>query len=66
MRYANLKIQVIVIAGTTGLGKSRLVQSVQSTARSTGYFAMAKFDPAKKAPFDPILRLMSSFFRQIW
>ncbi|CAG5186507.1 uncharacterized protein ALTATR162_LOCUS11602 [Alternaria atra] len=56
---------VIAIAGTTGLGKSRLVQSVQSTARSTGYFAMAKFDPAKKAPFDPILRLMSSFFRQI-
>lgn len=31
-----------------------------------GYFAMAKFDPAKKAPFDPILRLMSSLFRQIF
>jgi len=60
------RCEVIAIAGATGLGKSRLVQSVQSTARSTGYFAMAKFDPAKKAPFDPILRLMSSFFRQIW
>ncbi|KAI4640040.1 hypothetical protein J4E93_008840 [Alternaria ventricosa] len=59
------RCEVIAIAGATGLGKSRLVQSVQSTARSTGYFAMAKFDPAKKAPFDPILRLMSSFFRQI-
>lgn len=27
---------------------------------------MAKFDPDKRAPFDPILRLMSSFFRQIF
>jgi predicted ATPase len=63
---ADFDMQVIAIAGATGLGKSRLVQSVQSTARSTGYFALAKFDPAKKAPFDPILRLMSSFFRQIW
>ena len=27
---------------------------------------MARFDPQKKAPFDPILRLMSSFFRQIF
>ncbi|EMD66665.1 hypothetical protein COCSADRAFT_84482 [Bipolaris sorokiniana ND90Pr] len=56
----------ITIGGATGLGKSRLVQSIQSTARSTGYFAMAKFDPDKRAPFDPILRLMSSFFRQIF
>jgi len=27
---------------------------------------MAKFDPAKKAPFDPILKLMSLSFRQIF
>jgi hypothetical protein len=27
---------------------------------------MAKFDAAKKAPFDPILKLMSSFFRMIF
>ncbi|KAF1848518.1 uncharacterized protein K460DRAFT_403798 [Cucurbitaria berberidis CBS 394.84] len=61
-----VRCEVVAIAGATGLGKSRLVQSVQSTARSTGYFAMAKFDPAKKAPFDPILKLMSSLFRQIF
>lgn len=60
------RCELIAIGGATGLGKSRLVQSVQSAARSTGYFAMAKFDPAKKAPFDPILKLMSSLFRQIF
>jgi hypothetical protein len=36
------------------------------TARSSGYFATAKFDPDRKAPFDPILKLMSSLFRQIF
>lgn len=60
------KCEIVAIGGATGLGKSRLVQSVQSTARSTGYFATAKFDPAKKVPFDPILKLMSSLFRQIF
>ncbi|RMZ73719.1 serine threonine kinase [Pyrenophora seminiperda CCB06] len=60
------RCEVIAIGGATGLGKSRLVQSIQSTARSSGYFAMAKFDPAKKAPFDPILKLMSLSFRQIF
>lgn len=47
-------------------GKTKLVQSVQTTARSKGYFTSAKFDPAKKAPFEPILKLMSSLFRQIF
>jgi len=61
-----VRCEVIAIGGATGLGKSRLVQSVQSTARSAGYFAMAQFDPARKAPFDPILKLMSSLFRQIF
>ncbi|KAF1834834.1 putative histidine kinase HHK1p [Decorospora gaudefroyi] len=60
------RCEVIAIGGATGLGKSRLVHSIQSTARSTGYTAMAKFDPAKKVPFEPILKLMSSFFRQIF
>jgi serine/threonine protein kinase len=60
------RCEVVAICGATGLGKSRLVQSVQSTARSAGYFATAKFDPERKAPFDPILKLMSSCFRQIF
>jgi serine/threonine protein kinase/GAF domain-containing protein len=60
------RCEVIAIAGATGLGKSRLVQGVHSTARSNGYFASAKFDKARKVPFDPILKLMSSLFRQIF
>jgi hypothetical protein len=60
------RCEVVAICGATGLGKSRLVQSVQSTARSAGYFATAKFDPDRNAPFDPILKLMSSLFRQIF
>jgi hypothetical protein len=34
--------------------------------QASGYLATAKFDPAKKAPFDPLLKLMSSLFRQIF
>lgn len=60
------RCEVVAIGGATGLGKSRLIQSVQSTARSSGYFATAKFDSERKAPFDPILKLMSSLFRQIF
>jgi predicted ATPase len=50
----------------TGSGKSCLVQSVQVAARNQGYFASAKFDQARKSPFEPVLRLMSSLFRQIF
>lgn len=60
------KCDVIAISAPAGLGKSRLVQSIQTTARSHGYFASAKFDATKKAPFEPILKLMSSLFRQIF
>lgn len=60
------RTELVAIEGSTGLGKSRLIRSVQSTARSSGYFAAAKFDPSKKAPFEPILKLMSSLFRQIF
>ena len=60
------RCEVIAVGGATGLGKSRLVLSVQSVARSHGYFASAKFDRTKKAPFDPILKVMSSMFRQVF
>ncbi|KAF2687868.1 hypothetical protein K458DRAFT_360637 [Lentithecium fluviatile CBS 122367] len=60
------RCEIVAIEGVTGLGKSKLVQSVQATARGHGYFASAKFDPAKKAPFEPILKLMSSLFRQMF
>jgi len=60
------RCEVVAIGGATGLGKSKLVQSIHTTARSNGYFASAKFDPTKKAPFEPILKLMSSLFRQMF
>lgn len=63
------RCEIIAIGGEAGLGKSKLVQSIQSTARSKNipsYFSAAKFDSAKRAPFEPILKLMSSLFRQIF
>ncbi|KAF2012350.1 putative histidine kinase HHK1p [Aaosphaeria arxii CBS 175.79] len=60
------RCEVVAVGGPTGLGKTRLVQSIQTIARSQGYFASSRFDPTRKAPFEPILRLMSSLFRQIF
>ncbi|KAL1639035.1 Chk1 protein kinase [Diplodia intermedia] len=59
--------ELIAVAGLGGYGKSSLIQSVQPIVRGRGfYFATTKFDQAKRAPFDPVLRLMSSLFRQIF
>ena len=38
------RTEVIVILGAAGLGKSSLIQSVQTEFRRRGYFASAKFD----------------------
>src|SRR6202012_2173216 len=35
-------------------------------ARAHGYFASAKFDQTRRAPFEPILKVLSSLFRQIF
>ncbi|KAI9708455.1 MAG: hypothetical protein M1820_003916 [Bogoriella megaspora] len=58
--------EVVSISGVAGLGKSMLVQSIQIVARSHGYFASGKFDQASRVPFAPVLRVMSSLFRQIF
>ena len=60
------RCEVISISGVPGLGKSVLVQSIQVAARSHGYLASGKFDQAKRAPFEPVLKVMSSLFRQIF
>ena len=60
------RCELIAVYGAAGLGKSALIQSVQFAARSHGYFAQAKFDQARKSPYEPVLRLMSSIFRQIF
>lgn len=60
------RCEVIEIVGAAGVGKSSLVQSVQGEIRQLGYFASGKFDNAQKAPFEPVLRVLSSLFRQIF
>ncbi|KAL9096518.1 MAG: hypothetical protein Q9165_001515 [Trypethelium subeluteriae] len=60
------RCELVSISGVTGLGKSVLVQSIQVAARGHGYLASGKFDQAKRAPFEPVLRVMSSLFRQIF
>jgi len=60
------RCEVVTIAGAAGLGKSCLVQSVQIEARRRGYFASSKFDQTKKTPFGPVLRLLSSLFKQVF
>ena len=60
------RCEVLSISGAAGLGKSCLIQSVQLAARRHGYFASAKFDQARKSPYEPVLKLLSSLFRQIF
>lgn len=43
-----------------------LIQSTQGEIRRLGYFASAKFDPARRGPFEPLLRALGSLFRQIF
>lgn len=57
---------IVTIEGAGGLGKSRLVQSVLADARRRGYCATAKFDPARRTAYGPLLMLLSSLFRQVW
>lgn len=58
--------EVITVEGVAGLGKSFLVQSVLAEARRQGYCATAKFDSARRSPFGPLLKLLSSIFKQVW
>ena len=60
------RCELIYIAGAAGSGKSSLIQSTQADIRRMGYFTSSRFDPAKKAPFEPLLRAMGSLFRQIF
>ncbi|KAK5117209.1 hypothetical protein LTR85_008977 [Meristemomyces frigidus] len=60
------KTEVIALCGAAGFGKSSLVQTIAPAARRHGYFSSAKFDQIRNSPFDPVIRLMSSLFRQIF
>ncbi|TPX07877.1 uncharacterized protein E0L32_010452 [Thyridium curvatum] len=58
--------EIVTVEGSAGLGKSCLVQSVLAEARRRGYCATAKFETTRRAPFGPLLKLLSSLFRQVW
>lgn len=58
--------EVVTIEGSGGLGKSCLVQSAIVDIRRRGYCATAKFDATRKTAFGPLLRLLSSLFKQVW
>ena len=60
------RTEVITILGLAGMGKSSLIHAVQGEVRRQGYFANSRFDSARKSPFEPLLRVMSSLFRQIF
>ncbi|KAL8989575.1 MAG: hypothetical protein Q9177_001563, partial [Variospora cf. flavescens] len=66
-RYRNRRrCEVITIYGQAGLGKSSLIQATQGEIRRLGYFTAAKFDPARKVPFDTMLHALKSLFHQIF
>lgn len=58
--------EIVTLEGAGGLGKSSLVQSVLPEARRRGYCATAKFDTARRTAFGPLLKLLSSLFKQVW
>ncbi|THW50839.1 hypothetical protein D6D22_01145 [Aureobasidium pullulans] len=58
--------ELLCLSGAAGLGKSSLLLDVQNMSRKYGYYASAKFDQVKRAPFEPVVRVMSSLFRQIF
>ena len=60
------RTELIAICGAAGFGKSSLVQSIAPLARTHGYFTSAKFDQVRNSPFEPLVRIMSSLFRQIF
>lgn len=60
------RTEVITLLGAQGVGKSLLIQSIQSHVRRHGYFAMARFDRARPTPFEPLTKVLSSLFRQIF
>ena len=58
--------EVVTIEGAGGVGKSCLVQSILPEARRRGYCATAKFDTSRRTAFGPLLKLLSSLFKQVW
>lgn len=61
------RCEVIAISGAAGYGKTSFVQSILPSVRSAGaYVASAKFDQARRTPFDALFKVLTSLFQQIF
>jgi len=58
--------EIMTVEGVAGVGKSCLIESVLTEARRRGYCAAAKFDTTRRTVYGPLLKLLSSLFRQVW
>jgi signal transduction histidine kinase/predicted ATPase/CheY-like chemotaxis protein len=58
--------EVICLLGSQGVGKSHLIKTIQPAIRRRGYFSLGRFDRARPTPFEPMLKVMASLFRQIF
>jgi serine/threonine protein kinase len=58
--------EIITIAGAAGIGKTRLIQSLQVEVRQRGYFASSSFHQTERTPLVPVLKLLSSLFQQFF
>ncbi|KAJ9654108.1 Chk1 protein kinase [Neophaeococcomyces mojaviensis] len=60
------KTEAVLLTGPQGAGKSTFLKGIQPHVRKHGYFASSKFDKARPTPFEPMLKVMASLFRQIF
>lgn len=60
------KTEVISILGPTGVGKTALIRAIQPAIRRHGYFALSRFDKARPSPFEPLIKVLASLFRQVF
>ena len=60
------RCEIISLVGAQGVGKTHLIRTIQPAIRRRGYFSMARFDRARPTPFEPLMKVMSSLFRQIF
>lgn len=58
--------ELISITGAAGSGKTTLMQSIQHHAKQQGYIAFSRFEQNRRAPLNPILKLMASLLNQIF
>ncbi len=62
----NARTEIVAIVGDHGVGKSTLIKAVQAHIRLSGYFALSRFDRVRPTPFEPLTRILSSLFRQVF